>query len=40
VPIVETYISPEVWNSMTDDEKNTINEIKMNAAMRHIFAKQ
>lgn len=37
VPITETYVSKDVWDSMTDEEKNTINEIKLRAAMRYIF---
>ena len=40
VPITESYVAPDVWDSMTDEEKNTINEIKLRAAMRYIFAKK
>ena len=39
VPIVETYVSPDVWASMTEEEQTTINEIKLRAAMRFIFNK-
>ena len=40
VPITEAYVSPDAWNYLTDEEKTTINELKMTAAMRSIFAKR
>lgn len=36
VPILETYISPEVFNCLTDEEKSTINSLKHTAFFRHM----
>ena len=40
VPISETYVAPEVWNFLTEEEQKTINDLKLRAAMRYIFAKK
>lgn len=38
VDIPETHISETLWNLLTDEEKNTVNEIKRRALGRY-FAK-
>ena len=40
IEIKETYVSPEAWDYLTDEEKTTINELKLDAALRMIFAKR
>ena len=40
VPIAETYVAPEVWDFLTEEEQKTINELKLRPAMRYIFAKK
>ncbi len=37
VSIQEAYISPDVWNSMEDEDKRKINEIKTKAAFSYMF---
>lgn len=37
VSITESYISPEVWQSMSDEDKQTINSLKAKAAFACIF---
>jgi hypothetical protein len=37
VPITESYISPDAWNYLTDEEKTTINELKLTAALRMVI---
>lgn len=39
VPIKETYAFPGYWDYLTDDEKKTINDLKLAAVMRSIFDK-
>lgn len=38
VPITESYVSSDAWDYLTDEEKITINELKLQAALRLIFA--
>ncbi len=40
VPIHEAYAAPGWWDHLTDEEKETINELKLTAALRSIFAKR
>jgi hypothetical protein len=37
VPITETYVSPAAWNFLTDEEKTTINDLKITAALRMVL---
>ena len=37
VPITETYLSESAWGYLTDEEKKTINDLKLTAALRSIF---
>ncbi len=40
VTITETYISPDVWNFMSDEDKETINNLKTKAAFAYMFRKE
>lgn len=40
VPITEAYVPQEWWDYLSDDEKETINELKLRAAMRIVFGRR